>query len=141
MKSSRTRAETTDGTTDRGTDKTTGPARWTRTARGPWAVVCAVATVVLGPAAVTASALDQANAAPPHHAVRADRPQAHLPSDSTRRRTAGRAGAGYSRKRSHSCGNRSASARSFSKSTGVPSGSAGAGAMPRSGATVPVSCS
>ncbi|MFE2304371.1 hypothetical protein ACFXAW_39950 [Streptomyces sp. NPDC059445] len=34
-------------------------------ARRPWALLCAVATVVLGPAAVTASALDRANAAPP----------------------------------------------------------------------------
>ncbi|MGW3462090.1 hypothetical protein ACWDE9_21920 [Streptomyces olivaceoviridis] len=33
-------------------------------------------TVVLGPAAVTASALDQANAAPPHHAAEAGRPRA-----------------------------------------------------------------
>ncbi|MFF7310961.1 hypothetical protein [Streptomyces sp. NPDC008137] len=40
--------------------------------RGPWAVLRAVATVVLGPAAATASALDQANAAPLHHAVKAD---------------------------------------------------------------------
>ncbi|MFF2204656.1 hypothetical protein [Streptomyces sp. NPDC058145] len=57
-----------------------------RAARGPWAVVCAVATVVLGPAAVTASALDQANAAPPHHPVRADT-AARPPSDTARRRT------------------------------------------------------
>ncbi|MER6676896.1 hypothetical protein [Streptomyces sp. NPDC000983] len=41
---------------------------------GVWAVVCAVATVVLGPAAVTASALDRANAAPPHQAVKAGQP-------------------------------------------------------------------
>jgi hypothetical protein len=61
---------------------------WTRNARGPWAVVCAVATVVLGPAAVTASALDQANAAPMHHAVRVDQTQAYIPSDAGRRRTA-----------------------------------------------------
>ncbi|MFF4057508.1 hypothetical protein ACFYZ8_05255 [Streptomyces sp. NPDC001668] len=60
---------------------------WTRTARGPWAVVCAVAAVVLGPAAVTASALDQANAAPMHHAVKADQTQAYIPTDTTRRRT------------------------------------------------------
>lgn len=66
------------------TEKTGG---WTRTARGPWAVVCAVAAVVLGPAAVTASALDQANAAPMHHAVKADQTQAYLPTDTTRRRT------------------------------------------------------
>ncbi|WAZ21244.1 hypothetical protein STRCI_002405 [Streptomyces cinnabarinus] len=52
-----------------------------------WTVVCAVATVVLGPAAVTASALDQANAAPQHRAVKAAEPtQAYIPSDSSRRR-------------------------------------------------------
>lgn len=60
--------------------------------RGPWTVLCAVATIVLGPAAVTASALDQANAAPlrhHHHAIRADQTQqAYIPSDQTRRRTA-----------------------------------------------------
>jgi hypothetical protein len=51
-------------------------------------VLCSVATVVLGPAAVTASALDQANAAPMHHAVRADHTQqAYIPSDLTRRRS------------------------------------------------------
>ncbi|MEV1086005.1 hypothetical protein OG800_36565 [Streptomyces sp. NBC_00445] len=61
-----------------------------RTARGPWAVLCAVVAVVLGPAAVTASALDQANAAPMHHAVRVDQQtQAYIPSDAGRRRTAG----------------------------------------------------
>jgi hypothetical protein len=57
-------------------------------ARGPWAVLCAVATVVLGPAAATASALDQANAAPLHHAVEADRTHAYPPSDTSRRRVA-----------------------------------------------------
>ncbi|MGX1130177.1 hypothetical protein RKD49_002367 [Streptomyces glaucescens] len=31
-----------------------------------WTALCAAVTVVLGPAAVTASALDEANAAPPH---------------------------------------------------------------------------
>ncbi|MEU3484938.1 hypothetical protein [Streptomyces massasporeus] len=56
--------------------------------RGPWAVLCAVVTVVLGPAAVTACALDQANAAPLHHAVRADRTHAYIPSDASRRRAA-----------------------------------------------------
>ncbi|WP_430382479.1 hypothetical protein [Streptomyces sp. P10-4] len=60
----------------------------TRTTRGPWAVVCAAVTVVLGPAEVTASALDQANAAPMHHPVKADRTGASPPADSTRRRTA-----------------------------------------------------
>ncbi|NEE17233.1 hypothetical protein G3M58_63535 [Streptomyces sp. SID7499] len=57
-------------------------------ARGPWAVLCAVVTVVLGPAAVTASALDQANAAPLHHAVRADGTHAYVPSGESRRRAA-----------------------------------------------------
>jgi hypothetical protein len=65
------------------TRKTTGRAGITR---GPWAALCAAAAVVLGPAAVTASALDQANAAPMHHAVKADRTQAYIPSDITRRR-------------------------------------------------------
>ncbi|MFE5815009.1 hypothetical protein [Streptomyces sp. NPDC056479] len=54
--------------------------------RRVWTVVCAVATVVLGPAAVTASALDQANEAPMHHAVRAEQTQAYIPSDPGRRR-------------------------------------------------------
>ncbi|MET7688476.1 hypothetical protein ABZT06_10925 [Streptomyces sp. NPDC005483] len=67
-------------------DTTEKAGGWIRTARGPWAVVCAVAAVVLGPAAVTASALDQANAAPMHHAVRADGTQAYIPADTTRRR-------------------------------------------------------
>ena len=44
-------------------------------------------SVVLGPAAVTASALEQANQAPLHHAVRAEQ-QAYIPMDATRRRTA-----------------------------------------------------
>jgi hypothetical protein len=61
---------------------------WTKAARGPWTVICAVATVVLGPAAVTASALDQANAAPLYHAVKADQTQAYIPSDISRRRAA-----------------------------------------------------
>ncbi|MDO0915533.1 hypothetical protein QQM39_33370 [Streptomyces sp. DT2A-34] len=53
-----------------------------------WTVVCAVATVVLGPAAVTASALDQANKAPMYHAVKAEQTQAYIPSDLSRRRAA-----------------------------------------------------
>ncbi|KAB1980537.1 hypothetical protein F8144_33980 [Streptomyces triticiradicis] len=53
-------------------------------ARGPWAVVCAVVTVVLGPAAVTASALDRANAAPRHHTARADGPRAYATGDPAR---------------------------------------------------------
>lgn len=78
MSSSRT--DTTDPNTTRRT------VHWTKAARGPWAVVCAVATVVLGPAAVTASALDQANAAPLYHAVKAQNTQAYIPSDISRRR-------------------------------------------------------
>ncbi|MER5597914.1 hypothetical protein [Streptomyces sp. NPDC002265] len=73
-------------TTDRRTHTTERDAGRPGTVRSPWAVLCAVATVVLGPAAVTASALDQANRAPLHHAVKAEQPQAYLPSDPGRRR-------------------------------------------------------
>jgi hypothetical protein len=62
----------------------------TKMSRGPWAALCAAAAVVLGPAAVTASALDQANAAPMHHVVlKTEQTQAYIPTDSTRKRTAG----------------------------------------------------
>ncbi|GGL85789.1 hypothetical protein GCM10010129_31880 [Streptomyces fumigatiscleroticus] len=71
-----------------GTDVRPEEGGWARAVHGPWTVLCAVATVVLGPAAATASALDQANGAPPHHAVSADRTRACLPSDTGRRRTA-----------------------------------------------------
>ncbi|MGX1548273.1 hypothetical protein [Streptomyces adustus] len=74
-------------TTDRRTRTTEREAGRPGAARSPWAVLCAVATVVLGPAAVTASALDQANRAPLHHAAQAEQPQAYLPSDPGRRRT------------------------------------------------------
>ncbi|MFG3143077.1 hypothetical protein [Streptomyces sp. NPDC048243] len=60
---------------------------WASGVRGPWVVVCAVATVVLGPAAATASALGQANAAPLRHTVRVEQPLACLPADLSRRRT------------------------------------------------------
>ncbi|MBQ0849601.1 hypothetical protein ACFU9Y_40275 [Streptomyces sp. NPDC057621] len=43
---------------------------WARVARSPWTVACVVAAVVVGPSAATASALDRANAAPPHSAPR-----------------------------------------------------------------------
>ncbi|MET9389051.1 hypothetical protein ABZY20_01365 [Streptomyces sp. NPDC006624] len=59
---------------------TDNPATYAGTARGPWAVLRAALTVVLGPAAATASALDQANAAPLHHPVEADRTQPRPPS-------------------------------------------------------------
>ncbi|MFI0087534.1 hypothetical protein [Streptomyces bobili] len=59
-----------------------------RAARSSWTVLCAVAAVVLGPAAATASALEQANQAPLHQAVRAEQ-QAYIPMDATRRRTTG----------------------------------------------------
>ncbi|WP_033325484.1 hypothetical protein [Streptomyces yerevanensis] len=41
---------------------------WARAVRSPWTVACVVAAVVVGPSAATASALDHANAAPPHSA-------------------------------------------------------------------------
>ncbi|GAA4087179.1 hypothetical protein [Streptomyces shaanxiensis] len=68
-------------------DNSRGGARGISSAR-VWTVVCAVATVVLGPAAVTASALDQANRAPMYHAVKADQAQAYIPSEPSRRRAA-----------------------------------------------------
>ncbi|MEV7977955.1 hypothetical protein [Streptomyces sp. NPDC086519] len=77
----------TEGRTEARAEATEKAGR-VRSSRGPWAVLCAVATVVLGPAAVTASALDQANAAPMHHAVKAEQTQAYIPSDLTRRRAA-----------------------------------------------------
>ena len=43
---------------------------WPGAVRNPWTVLCAVATVVLGPAAATASALDQANRAPLYHVAK-----------------------------------------------------------------------
>ncbi|MFD7460825.1 MULTISPECIES: hypothetical protein [unclassified Streptomyces] len=58
-----------------------------RSGRGRvWTALCAAAAVVLGPAAATASALGEANAAPPHDTARADRAQAYPPSDGGRRR-------------------------------------------------------
>ncbi|WP_228473038.1 hypothetical protein [Streptomyces cyaneochromogenes] len=68
-------------------DNRRGKGRGMSSAR-VWTVVCAVATVVLGPAAVTASALDQANKAPMYHAVKADQAQAYIPSEPNRRRAA-----------------------------------------------------
>ncbi|MFH9857845.1 hypothetical protein [Streptomyces sp. NPDC017202] len=74
---------TSTGSTHRGQE---AAAAGRRALRSPWTVVCVVAAVVLGPAAATASALEQANKAPLHHAVRAEQ-QAYLPADATRRRT------------------------------------------------------
>ncbi|WP_060884971.1 hypothetical protein [Streptomyces caniscabiei] len=39
---------------------------WASALRGPWTVACATVVVVLGPSAVTASALERANTAPLH---------------------------------------------------------------------------
>ncbi|MGX1269520.1 hypothetical protein [Streptomyces phaeoluteigriseus] len=74
---------TTNGTTHTSRKTAAGPHR---VARSPWTILCAVAAVVLGPAAATASALEQADKAPLHHAVRAEQ-QAYIPVDGTRRRT------------------------------------------------------
>jgi hypothetical protein len=49
--------------------------------RGLRAVLGAVATVVLGPPAATASVLGQANAAPPHHGAKADLPHHAVKAD------------------------------------------------------------
>ncbi|CAL9595262.1 hypothetical protein SUDANB145_05308 [Streptomyces sp. enrichment culture] len=68
----------------------TSTSTWAEALRRPWTALAAAAAVVLGPAAVTASALDQANAAPQHHAtaLKAEQTQAYLPTDTTRRRAA-----------------------------------------------------
>jgi hypothetical protein len=50
---------------------------WTSALRSPWTVACATVAVVLGPAAVTASALERANSAPLHGASAPDRPERH----------------------------------------------------------------
>jgi hypothetical protein len=47
---------------------------WTSALRSPWTVACAAAVVVLGPSAVTASALDRADAAPLHGASAPEHP-------------------------------------------------------------------
>ncbi|MCX4909318.1 hypothetical protein [Streptomyces sp. NBC_00878] len=56
--------------------RTQGASRWARAVRGPWTVACVVAAVVVGPSAVTASALDRANAAPPLSARKESPPAA-----------------------------------------------------------------
>ncbi|MFE5086914.1 hypothetical protein [Streptomyces mirabilis] len=49
-------------------NKAAGTGGWNTALRTSWTVACAVVTVLVGPAAATASALDRANAAPPYHA-------------------------------------------------------------------------
>ncbi|MFD7490232.1 hypothetical protein FNV62_17130 [Streptomyces sp. RLB3-17] len=49
-------------------NRAAGARGWNTALRTPWTVACAVVTVLVGPAAATASALDRANAAPPYHA-------------------------------------------------------------------------
>ncbi|MER6556950.1 hypothetical protein ABT300_04145 [Streptomyces sp. NPDC001027] len=90
MSSSRAGAAQTAQSTQQGvrTRAPWGRSSRTRAVRDSWTVLCAVAAVVLGPAAATASALEQANKAPLHHAVRVDQAQAYLPADGTRRRPA-----------------------------------------------------
>ncbi|MDG5804187.1 hypothetical protein P9869_16240 [Streptomyces ossamyceticus] len=54
-------------------NRTKSPARtarrtWSAALHSPWTAACAAAVVVLGPSAVTASALERANSAPLHGA-------------------------------------------------------------------------
>ncbi|WP_405566397.1 hypothetical protein OG418_15920 [Streptomyces phaeochromogenes] len=56
--------------------QTRGASLWGRAVRSPWTVACVVAAVVVGPSAATASALDRANAAPPHSARKDGSPTA-----------------------------------------------------------------
>jgi hypothetical protein len=50
---------------------------WSATLRSPWTVACAAVAVVLGPSAVTASALERANSAPLHRPAAPDREPHH----------------------------------------------------------------
>ncbi|GAA3844268.1 hypothetical protein ACFS5L_32740 [Streptomyces phyllanthi] len=59
-------------TTARNTGKT-----WSASLRSPWTVACATVAVVLGPSAVTASALERANSAPLHRPAAPDHPPHH----------------------------------------------------------------
>ncbi|MFF6784786.1 hypothetical protein [Streptomyces sp. NPDC012510] len=53
-----------------------GPKKsWFSVLRSPWTVACATAVVVLGPSAVTASALEHANSAPLHGASAPEHPR------------------------------------------------------------------
>ncbi|MET9851167.1 hypothetical protein [Streptomyces ossamyceticus] len=61
-------------------NRTKSPARaarrtWSAALRSPWTVACAAAVVVLGPSAVTASALERANSAPLHGAAAPGHPE------------------------------------------------------------------
>ncbi|WP_338898685.1 hypothetical protein WBG99_26430 [Streptomyces sp. TG1A-60] len=47
---------------------------WSSALRSPWTVACATVVVVLGPSAVTASALERANSAPLHGASAPEHP-------------------------------------------------------------------
>lgn len=47
---------------------------WSSALRSPWTVACAAVVVVLGPSAVTASALERANSAPLHGASAPEHP-------------------------------------------------------------------
>ncbi|WP_200304403.1 hypothetical protein [Streptomyces adelaidensis] len=47
---------------------------WSSALWSPWTVACATAVVVLGPSAVTASALERANSAPLHGASAPEHP-------------------------------------------------------------------
>jgi hypothetical protein len=55
------------------TDPKTTRKSWSASLRSPWTVACATVAVVLGPSAVTASALERANSAPPHRQAAPDR--------------------------------------------------------------------
>ena len=59
--------------TSRNTSRSTKRS-WSSALRSPWTVACATAVVVLGPSAVTASALERANSAPLHGASAPEHP-------------------------------------------------------------------
>ncbi|MEW2404296.1 hypothetical protein [Streptomyces sp. NPDC046862] len=58
---------------------------WSASLRSPWTVACATVAVVLGPSAVTASALERANSAPLHRPAAPDREPHREPHQEPRR--------------------------------------------------------
>lgn len=73
--SSRTRNTTREPGKSPGRGKSREPWKsWASALRSPWTVACATVVVVLGPSAVTASALERANSAPRHGASAPEHP-------------------------------------------------------------------
>ncbi|MGW0712947.1 hypothetical protein ACWD4G_44695 [Streptomyces sp. NPDC002643] len=75
ISSSRTRNAPRNPKPNSGSHKPNPKRSWSAALRSPWTVACAAAVVVLGPSAVTASALERANSAPLHGASAPEHPE------------------------------------------------------------------